>query len=137
MPPHEDAVRTLAVEWVRKAEDDVRVVDLLLRECGGPTSPIAFHAQQAVEKYLKAFLTWRQIPFPKTHDIERLLVLVASADTRLAESLEDVTVLTIYGVELRYPADRPEVSVQEAGDAAVLMHRTREAIRVALDPILE
>ena len=32
---------------------------------------VGFHAQQAVEKYLKALLTQRQIEFPKTHVIRR------------------------------------------------------------------
>lgn len=69
MQPPEEAKRKLFAEWIRKADDDFRVAELLANEGSGLTGPIAFHAQQAVEKYLKAFLTWHQIGFPKTHDI--------------------------------------------------------------------
>jgi hypothetical protein len=34
-----------------------------------PTDTVGFHAQQCVEKYLKAVLVYRSIPFTKTHDI--------------------------------------------------------------------
>ncbi|HOZ45150.1 MAG TPA: HEPN domain-containing protein [Candidatus Hydrogenedentes bacterium] len=91
-------------------------------------NPLAFHARQAVEKYLKAFPTWHQVPFPKTHDIERLLVLVESVDNALAET----AVLTMYGVEARYPGDRAEASEQDALDGLALMRTAREILRAAL-----
>lgn len=100
----------------------------------GLANPIAFHAQQAVEKYLKAYLTWHQVPFPKTHDIERLLVLLATIDKSLTDALADTTVLTMYGVEVRYPGDMAEASEQDARDAVALMRKTRETIR-ALIPV--
>mgnify|MGYP000307964815 CR=1 FL=1 len=41
---------------------------------GNYTSTICFHAQQAVEKYLKAFLILHDIDFPRTHDVDYLLL---------------------------------------------------------------
>ena len=132
MTPREDALRKLVADWLRKADDDVRVVDLLAENACGLANPIAFHAQQAVEKYLKAFLTWHQIPFPKTHDLERLLFLVESVDAPLAKSLEDTSILTVYGVETRYPGDRQEATAEEAEVAISLMRKTKEDVLSAL-----
>ena len=41
---------------------------------------VGFHCQQTVEKYLKVLLTFYQVEFPKTHEIERLLALASSAN---------------------------------------------------------
>ena len=129
MPPHDEERGRLLAEWLRKAEDDVQVVELLLASETGLANPVVFHAQQAVEKYLKAYLTWHQVPFPNTHDIERLLVLVESNDQKLADTLADTTVLTMYGVEARYPGDMEAATDEEARDAVALMHKACDAIR--------
>ncbi|MBY0525833.1 MAG: HEPN domain-containing protein [Gemmataceae bacterium] len=41
-----------------------------------PVEAVCFHAQQCVEKYLKAILVYRSIPFPKSHNIRVLMALV-------------------------------------------------------------
>ena len=41
-------------EWIKKAEADLRIAKKLL-ELNEETWAIAFHVEQAVEKYLKAF----------------------------------------------------------------------------------
>ncbi len=95
-------------------------------------STIGFHCQQAAEKYLKAFLTWRQIEFPKTHDLSLLLGLISTAAPSLAESLEEVPELTSYGVEIRYPGDIPEIAKEDAIEAVDLAEKVREAIQDVL-----
>jgi HEPN domain-containing protein len=61
-------------EWVVKAEEDFAVVLALSRPRKKPLwSPLCFHAQQCVEKYLKARLNEASLPLPKTHDLEQLL----------------------------------------------------------------
>jgi len=132
MPQRDETRRKLTEAWLRKADDDVYVIDSLPGDHTGLTNAIAFHAQQAVEKYLKTFLMWHQVSFPKTQDLERLLVLVESLDKELAADLADVSVLTLYGAELRYPGDRPDASEKESQKAVVLMYKTRETIRRAL-----
>ncbi len=132
MQPLDEERGRLLAEWLRKAEDDVQVAELLFANEAGLANPITFHTQQAVEKYLKAYLTWHQVPFPKTHDIERLLVLVETVDKSLADLLVDTTVLTMYGVEVRYPGDMSEATEEEAQDAVALMRKTRDAVRAEL-----
>lgn len=88
MRPREEEIRRLVAQWIRKADlDFITVVRLSAEE---PFRDIAaFHAQQAVEKYLKALLTRHQIEFPKTHEIRRLLELLSPVEMELADSLGD------------------------------------------------
>ena len=80
---------------------------------------IAFHCQQAVEKYLKALLVRRQVEFPKTHDIAKLLVL------------------TPFGVEVRYPSEAPEVLQGGETEAIGIARRVRNAVMISLQPYLD
>ncbi|HEU0010774.1 MAG TPA: HEPN domain-containing protein [Verrucomicrobiae bacterium] len=61
-------------EWIAKAEEDFAVALMLARPRKRPLwAPLCFHAQQCVEKYLKARLNEASVLFHKTHDLERLL----------------------------------------------------------------
>ena len=46
----------------------------------GPYDTACFHAQQAVEKYLKGMLAWRSLEIPRTHDLEELQRLRTQID---------------------------------------------------------
>ena len=109
MRPPDEVAREFAREWLAKADVDLSAARVLL-DTGAHADAVAFHAQQAAEKALKAFLVWNQVEFPKTHDIKRLLVLCRSVDAELAHALADAAALTPFGVEYRYPGDYPAVS---------------------------
>jgi HEPN domain-containing protein len=49
-------------DWLAKAGDDLRTVELLMTVDDYPYVVAAFHCQQAVEKSLKAFLTAHGVP---------------------------------------------------------------------------
>ena len=72
---HADRGRiAVARQWIAKAENDLKNAAHTLRmDRGCPTDTVGFHAQQCVEKYIKAFLVLKGIDFPRTHDIERLV----------------------------------------------------------------
>ena len=135
MRSHNEIKRQVVREWLAKADADLELAEYLLSEKSFPNG-IAFHSQQAVEKYLKALLCWHQVPFPKTHDLEYLLDLVDTVGADLAKSLRDVSVLTPYGVELRYPGDRPDATDEEATEAVTLACRVRTAIMEHLRNVL-
>ena len=73
-----------------------------------PSDVVCYHAQQAAEKYLKAFLVFNDIEIKKfqIHDIDRLLVECASIDPEF-EKFSNIGVgkLTDYATEVRYPND--------------------------------
>jgi HEPN domain-containing protein len=58
--------------WLRKAFTDLRCAAIDLAAEPPATEDAVFHAQQAVEKALKAFLVWHDAAYAKTHDIGRL-----------------------------------------------------------------
>lgn len=127
-----DARRELLEQWLRKADADLDLAEHLLSDNIAYPDAIAFHCQQAAEKYLKAFLVSCDVGFPKTHDLAELLDLIQPVRAPLAESLQDVIVLTPYGVDLRYPGDRREVSAKEAREAVALARKVRAAVDDAL-----
>ncbi len=132
MNPPEEARRELVARWLAKAEDDWRLCHRLVADSESYAEATAFHAQQAVEKYLKAFLTWHQVEFPQTHDIKRLLKLASAQDPSLTEGLSDAADLTAYAVEYRYPGEYAPVTRDDATDAVTMADRVRDRIRKRL-----
>ena len=128
MKPPDEVVRRLARDWLAKAATDLLVCEQLLGHGAVFHEAVAFHAQQAAEKSLKALLVVRQVEFPKTHDIERLLDLVAVGDGPLAEALADVAELTPYGVEYRYPGEYEPVPAEAAITCVSLARRVHDEI---------
>lgn len=125
----EEVKREFVVQWLAKAGGDLTAAKHLLAGGAELSHSAAFHAQQAAEKFIKAILVWHQVEFPKTHDIDRLVHLVASFDATLAARLGEAVRLTPYGVEARYPSDEPEPTQAEAREAVALAERVRDTVR--------
>ena len=132
MRPREVVIRELVRQWLAKAEEDLRVAEHLAGQEPRYLNSICFHSQQAVEKYLKAWLVRHQVEFPKTHDLGRLLSLVGTVDGGLASALDETTALNPYGVESRYPTDLPELTADDARVAVALASRVRAAVDASL-----
>jgi HEPN domain-containing protein len=132
MKPPEDVKRDLVRQWIAKAEQDFGLVKYLVSEKTPYLEAVGFHSQQAAEKYLKAYLVMFQVEFPKTHDLDELLDLVSSVDSELADTLRDITELTNYGVEIRYPGHLPKMTGEDAKAAVEMAAKVREAITEAL-----
>jgi len=62
-------------EWMHKAEHDLGMAELALENRPEYTDSICFHCQQAVEKYLKAYLVFLDIRFERKHNLGYLLDL--------------------------------------------------------------
>ena len=108
---------TDALVWLRYAQEDLAAaVALAGDESVVPRHP-AWLAQQAAEKAIKAALVAAGRPFPRTHDLDRLVRLLADPSVVLATGA-DLSDLTEYAVESRYPGDLlDEVLVQDAARA--------------------
>lgn len=75
---------------------------------------MGFHAQQAIEKWLKAFLAHREVHFEYTHDLRHLVGLIEGAGLAFPLDTPAVVMFTEFAVPLRYedlldaePLDRP------------------------------
>jgi len=77
---------------------------------------ICFHAQQAAEKYLKAYLVFLEQDFPKTHALEDLVLIASSKDSTCRNLFTVACNLTPYAVEVRYP-DSPSPLPEDALEA--------------------
>jgi len=69
--------------------------------------PVGFHAQQAVEKALKAAIASHDQDFPFTHDIGLLLQLCQDAGLELPVDLAEADRLTPYAAAVRYGLGDP------------------------------
>ena len=94
-------------------------------------------ALSGAEKYLKSLLVWHSMSFPKTHSIGKLLDLLASRDKSFADKLEPAAILTIYGVQSRYPGSDPDISREAALRAHSLAALVRENVRAELKQPLQ
>ena len=98
MDPRLELARTL----LGKASDDLAMARLLAKDAASPEWGIGFHAQQAVEKALKAVLCLHGIEYPRTHNISVLLDLLAENSLDAPIAREALVILTPYGVLFRY-----------------------------------
>jgi HEPN domain-containing protein len=117
--------------WVSKAEHDLRAIRAIRQDVSGEEPPwdvVCFHAQQAAEKMLKAFLACHQQQPPKTHDLTALLGLCRVLDATLDSLGDDCSLLTDFAVECRYPADLDEPQKEEAAAAVAAAERVRNAV---------
>ncbi len=123
MPSPEDAEYPL--DWIRTADKDWGRA-LMLLDAGDPEGA-SFHLQQAVEKFLKAFLLRQGWELYKTHNLEELLEDATDHAPFLAPYREVCETINTYYFAGRYPAlpgeERPEVDMSE------------EAVRGALEEI--
>jgi len=126
-----EGVNLVVREWVAIAENDLtNAVHTLLLAANCPTDTVCFHAQQCVEKYIKAFLVSKEISFPKTHDLE---ILIALLPVRLRPRLsdEEQSILTDYATGARYPG-WSDISLTEARRAVAMAKRVRKEIRKSI-----
>jgi HEPN domain-containing protein len=137
MKPPETVLRELVIQWLQKADQDFAAAAHLVSQADRFREIVAFHCQQAAEKYLKAVLVQRRVEFPKTHDIRRLLESVATIDPHLAQLLREADTLTPFGVEVRYPSDAPELPPGGETEAFDIARRVRDAVMAALRAYLE
>jgi HEPN domain-containing protein len=127
--PNESIKSVVARQWVEKAEDDYKLaVYVLTMKQNVPFIGICFHAQQCVEKYIKAILIVHEIDFPKTHDLERLIHLLPKT-ILLPIAVSDQALLTTYAVTARYPGDDEPVSRADARHTMSVMRKVRKAAR--------
>ena len=116
-------------QWVIKADSDLKAVEHLLTLKGDcPTEVVCFHAQQGVEKYLKALLTLLDVYFPKSHDLGELLKLLPQ-DKSVPLTIHEAEQLTDYAVSARYPDDTEIIPILEAIEAGEIAKRVSSAVR--------
>ena len=107
-------------EWIVHAHSDLALAKRGIGDDEILPQQICFHAQQAVEKALKAVLLYNKVDFPLTHDIVELLNIFEEAGISVPHGFSEVGMLTPYAVETRYPGYRDEITKKDVEDALQL-----------------
>lgn len=108
-------------QWLIKADHDLRSARQLFAADPPLLDTAVYHCQQAVEKALKAYLTFKDTPFQKLHVLSVLVEQCMAIDSSFGELMDLADLLTPYAIAFRYPGDvlEPEQEeVQEALEAA-------------------
>jgi HEPN domain-containing protein len=95
----------LAEQLLRRADEDAVGAKAMLSLDAVADVLVCFHAQQAVEKALKAVLAARGVEFAYRHDLRVLIGQCENAGVHMPEDLAEVDLLSPYAAELRYDDD--------------------------------
>lgn len=96
-PQREEALRLM-----RLAQRDRETFDLLFPLPQTHLAPLGFHAQQAVEKALKAAAVLAGVEVPRTHDLAALGQRLLDKGVALPLAVDDLRSLNPFAVEYRY-----------------------------------
>lgn len=128
--PDSSSALAEAREWLARADEDLSAADVLLRSTPPHLGTAAYHAQQAAEKGLKAFLVGNNAVFRLTHNLEDLLPSCETLDPGFGQFRPAARTLTPYGTRFRYPggplhptAGEAEQALQLAGALVVFVRQ--------------
>jgi HEPN domain-containing protein len=109
--------------WFLKAEQDLKIIEQGMDRPKEDwvSEVLCFHAQQAAEKALKAFLIAKRVTPPRTHSIEILLEQCHQADPSFPNF--DIRNLSYFSVEIRYPDELYQPEAEETRYYAELSRR--------------
>jgi HEPN domain-containing protein/predicted nucleotidyltransferase len=111
-----------------KARDDEHLAQLVVGDATVSDEQIGFLAQQAVEKALKAVLSFHGVPYRRTHDLGELLDGLKSAGVAYPSVLEGSVMLTPFAAEMRYDYLPPEDKAEEPFDRLGAIQLVRAAL---------
>ncbi len=114
--------------WLSRAADDLFAAQHDLKAGERLFGDVVFHCQQAAEKALKAFLTWHDQPFRRTHNLEELGHQTAQLDPDLEPLVGAAVVLTQYAWAYRYPGGAPQPTSEEVQEALRTAHAIVDAV---------
>ena len=128
-------MRSATRVWLEIVDQDLRSATILIQD-SALTPMVAFHAQQAVEKSMKALLEEKEEKIPRTHDLIRLYAL-CEKHWSLELNQDMLRLLGTLYVETRYPSEigllpsgRPTKS--EAQEFVDFARETFDAVRQIL-----
>jgi HEPN domain-containing protein len=116
-----------AKRLLRLAERDYRTFAILRSHLDAELAPTCFHAQQAVEKALKALLTINQVDFRRTHDLEELANLVADVGLALPCAAREFRRLNPFAADFQY--DDEAIALITVPEADRLAQKTLAWVR--------
>lgn len=100
-------------DWIDKADHYLGSARLIYLHNPEYFDTIAFHCQQAAEKYLKTILVYHDLEFRRSHNLTYLLDIL-SHKIEIEEELYDKAIfLNGFGIQIRYPGNLVKLSKDE------------------------
>ncbi len=119
-------------EWIGKAEGDFLTASRELRAIESPNfDAVCFHAQQCIEKLMKALLIHLGALPPKTHDLATLDRLLEPVCKGWSWPVAELRLLSLAAIAFRYPGESADR--EEAVQAFDIASRMREILRQRLE----
>lgn len=111
--------------WLEKADRDMQHAELAMAQPNPFWEIIAFHAQQAAEKTMKAGLVMRGRRPPRTHKLSELFAELSATGVVLPDLTHDCKALERYAIDGRYPSD---VAIPTDAEGRALVESARRII---------
>ena len=119
MPPEQvEEIRA----WLIKAARDLEAARRLIETEEPLLDIVVYHCQQSMEKALKGFLTFKELPFTKTHALVVLVEQAAEIDSTFESLADHAEELSPFAWRFRYPGELLEPGQDEAQKAVELAH---------------
>ena len=93
-----------AEDWIFFADKDLQAAEIIINDEHPLTNIIAFHCQQAIEKYLKAYIIEKKDSLTRIHDLIKLNA-IANEIKDLGIDEKKLIVLNEVYLDSRYPGD--------------------------------
>lgn len=104
-------------DWIEKADHDLGTAIVINQYIPEYSDTLAFHCQQATEKYIKCLLEMHSIRFKRSHDLRYLLDLLDEVISIDKGFYESIMKLNAFGVEIRYPEIKIELTTKDREEA--------------------
>ena len=115
-------------QWIIKGDHDLGTAKVTYLHIPEYLDTVTFHCQQAVEKYLKAYLVFQSMAFKSSHDLVYLLDLITQKDADFENYYDDVSELQGYAVEIRYPNETIYLSNEKVEKALIIAKNVRNSV---------
>ncbi len=113
----DEAKRNEIRQWLIKSQHDLGSARRLMEGEEPYLDTAVYHCQQAAEKAIKAYLTYRDIIFERTHNLVALLAFCTPSEPAFNQLEEAAEMLTPYATEFRYPGDILNPEMEEVEQA--------------------
>lgn len=100
--PASEAHADVARVFLEKANDDLTVIKKFANDQDISDDVVGFHSQQAIEKSIKAVLTWNGVVFRRTHDLLELVDICDEHGINFELDSDQLALLNPFAVEFRY-----------------------------------
>jgi HEPN domain-containing protein len=124
-------------QWIEKGDHDLGTAQVTFLYLPQYRDTIAFHCQQASEKYLKAFLFFLEIPFLRKHSLNYLLGLISKKIEITNEIYDSASILEDFAVEIRYPDTSIDLSTEDIQQAFLISKQIRAYVLSLMNIVVD